>query len=521
MANFNCLYEPWIPVIDKNGEYREYGIIELLEKSPELMEISVPSPLIEFGLYKLLITFLTDALRYKEIEELSEDFLNGEFPIEKIKEYVNFCGEDSFDLFNENNPFLQTKYDEEYDVGKERSIALLIHQFPSGHNSIHFDHILQDERELSFSECAKALTAVNIFCTAETQGPKDRRPSGINNAPPWYVLLKQENLFKTLMLNIWIPNGLEIDVYDPGPIWRSKREIIPQKKIQETSYLEGLTWMARRITLIPSKDKKVKKMWFQAGLNYTGYDMWTDPFVGYKYIEKAEIIEKTSIKPRNGRSSWRDLNGLLFLKGTNMKKITYKRPKIIDQFYNFCEFMEEKFNKKIYVKINLYGLVTDNAKNLNWYRESFYIDKEDLEPRKAKFISESIELAEKEETMLKVALKILLNQTEKKNEINLKKNFKKFRKGFFESIQESISKMYFENLKNVFFGEFLNLVSETPADNPDWNERPYKIWKKSIVKNLNICFNEAEKLAGSRASSIKRTVEAEKNLNMQIGKLSG
>jgi hypothetical protein len=183
--------------------------------------------------------------------------------------------------------------------------------------------------------------------------------------------------------------------------------------------------------------------------------------------------------------------------------------------------MEEKFNKKIYVKINLYGLVTDNAKNLNWYRESFYIDKEDLEPRKAKFISESIELAEKEETMLKVALKILLNQTEKKNEINLKKNFKKFRKGFFESIQESISKMYFENLKNVFFGEFLNLVSETPADNPDWNERPYKIWKKSIVKNLNICFNEAEKLAGSRASSIKRTVEAEKNLNMQIGKLSG
>lgn len=495
MANFNCLYEPWIPVIDKNGEYREYGILELLEKSPELMGISVPSPLIEFGLYRLLITFLTDALRYKEIEELSEDFLNGEFPIEKIKEYVNFCGEDSFDLFNENKPFLQTKYDEEYDVGKERSIALLIHQFPSGHNSIHFDHILQDERELSFSECARALTAVNIFCTSGTQGP-----SSINNAPPWYVLLKQENLFKTLMLNIWIPKNLEINIYEPGPIWRSKREIIPHKKIQETSYLEGLTWMARRITLIPNENNKIETIYFQAGEDFTGYGTWIDPFLGYYYSEKNPL--KTSIKPKNGRSSWRDLNGLLLLRNKTIGKRVYLRPKIIDQYSEINEYMKNEWGEEINLMVSVYGLITNQAKYSNWLKDSFSIDKHDLEEKKAEFISKSIELAENGENILKTSLKILLNH-------------------FSDSIQESISKMYFENLKNDFFGEFLISVSGISADNPNWNEKPNKIWIKSIVKNLNICLDEAEKLAGNRANSIKRAVEARKNLNIQISKLSG
>ena len=496
MASFNCLYEPWIPAKDKNGEISEYSILDILEKASELVEISDTSPLIEFGIHRLLITFLTDAFRYEDIEELSEDYLNDKFSMKKIKKYIKDCGDNSFDLFNEENPFLQTKYDETYDGKKEKTIALLVHQFPSGNNSIHFDHNFQNERELNFSECARVLSTFNLFCTAETQGSKNRRPSSINGTPPWYVLLKQENLFKTLILNIWIPNGLEIEIYEPGPVWRNKREIIPEKKVQDTSYLEGLTWMARRITLIPNDKNKVKEVYFQAGEDFIGYGTWIDPFLGYYYTEKNPLI--TSLKPKNYRSSWRDLNGLLLLKNKKQGNRIYIRPKIVDQFLEVNEFLSSEFDKNLLLKETTYGLVTNQAKYLNWMEEEFSIDKNDLEPRKAEFISQSIEMAEKEEFALKKSVEILLEDLS-------------------DSIQEGISKTYFENLKNDFFGSFLTSVSETPAEEPNWNEKPNEIWINSIIKALNNCFNEAEKLAGSRASSIKKIVKARNALSKEIG----
>ncbi|MBL8065520.1 MAG: type I-E CRISPR-associated protein Cse1/CasA, partial [Chthonomonadaceae bacterium] len=59
---FNVLTEPWIPVIRLDGTRDELGILPCLEQAHELREIRDPSPIIEFGLYRLLVAFVLDAL---------------------------------------------------------------------------------------------------------------------------------------------------------------------------------------------------------------------------------------------------------------------------------------------------------------------------------------------------------------------------------------------------------------------------------------------------------------------------
>jgi hypothetical protein len=73
---FDVLSEPWIPARAKDGSIQQYGIRELLCKSPELLEITDESPMNEFGMYRLLFTLLMDALdlQYREdLEDLLED----------------------------------------------------------------------------------------------------------------------------------------------------------------------------------------------------------------------------------------------------------------------------------------------------------------------------------------------------------------------------------------------------------------------------------------------------------------
>lgn len=141
LVTFNVLTEPWIPIEDFQGRIQEYGILEALEKAHELRCISDSSPLFQYGLYRLLVALLTDALRPQSVDDLLDIYDAGRLPMERIIQYTAECDKDGtcFDLFDPVRPFLQSAWDEELDSKAIRSIALLIHDLPSGNNAIHFD----------------------------------------------------------------------------------------------------------------------------------------------------------------------------------------------------------------------------------------------------------------------------------------------------------------------------------------------------------------------------------------------
>jgi CRISPR system Cascade subunit CasA len=139
-SSFDVLEQPWIPVIRRDGSREELGILPCLEHAHELREIRDPSPTEEFGLYRLLITFVLDALvladrRPEHPLDLGALIDEGHFDAQMLRHYVAQCG-DVFDLFHPERPFLQSAG----ATGEQKSVFDFYPVFPSGANVVHFSH---------------------------------------------------------------------------------------------------------------------------------------------------------------------------------------------------------------------------------------------------------------------------------------------------------------------------------------------------------------------------------------------
>ena len=107
---FNLLDRGWIPVVCEDGTRKLLGIRQTLAQAHELREISDPSPLDEYSLYRFLGLFLMDALRPEETEDIEDLLEAGRFDMKRIEAYIAQCQSEgvSFDLFDEKRPFLQS-----------------------------------------------------------------------------------------------------------------------------------------------------------------------------------------------------------------------------------------------------------------------------------------------------------------------------------------------------------------------------------------------------------------------------
>ena len=309
--HFNVLTEPWIPVVDPSGNQQELGILDTLERAHELREISDGSPLVEYGLHRLLCVFLMDALRPEELFDIEDLLEEGRFDMEKIRDYVQTCQEEgaSFDLFDEERPFLQTPYREEWDKEK-KSAAYLDCTIPTGNNHVHFCHA-REEILLSYGQAARFLTTCPLFITAGAQG----YPSSINAAPPFFTLLQGRNLFETLV-NTMVPLE-EIEDFDSIPVsWRSHKAVVPKQQEAQTSWIYGMLYPARRILLIPESEG-VREIYFSQGMNFCEPLNWTDPHVTYRYGKDGRF----PWRPNGTKAVWRNLQDLVDVGGRHAPKI--------------------------------------------------------------------------------------------------------------------------------------------------------------------------------------------------------
>lgn len=325
MAHFDVLTEPWIPVIDLDGNRKELGILETLKQASELKEISDTIITNEYGVFRFLCAFLMDAYQPNDWRDLADLYDNKSFDIQIIQNYINECKKEgvSFDLFDKENPFLQTKYNNVYDK-KLSSIAALNIALPSGNNHIHFNHDREEKQSMSFAEAARSLCALNLFCTAAAQG----YPSTINGAPPIYFILDDKNLFGSLVYSMVAVGENKNTPYNKPPVlWRNKEEIIPKTQKAATSVLEGMIYPCRRVILQPEADGTVKNIYLCQGKNFTAYDSWRDPHVSYLKTEKGRI----SLKPNIEKEPWRNITTIITEEETApifMKKII--REKLMD-----------------------------------------------------------------------------------------------------------------------------------------------------------------------------------------------
>lgn len=368
MASFDVLTRPWIPSSQREtGAVGERGILDTLEMAHDLAEIVDPSPLIRFGLYRLLIAFVIDAYELRDLDDLVHLLETARFDRSRLEAYADICGRNCFDLFDANCPFMQAEKNDDLDR-KIHPVRRLFRHLPCGTNVAHFHHNSRKEDAIAPAPCARAIASVPPFMTA---GGTGLSPS-INGSPPRYALISGASLFEYICFNACV---LPIaSATGNAPVaWRNCDPVSPSEK-NRYSLLQALTWQPRRMRLIPSvggvcsytggaSDTLVRKLVFCAGHRALGG--WYDPQVAYSIGAKGTI----SIRMRERREAWRDLAPLALLRArdyeTEKAHVRFERPLVVEQYRRLIE--EGVLSKQAPLTLEVYECRTDmKTKIFEW-----------------------------------------------------------------------------------------------------------------------------------------------------------
>ena len=358
---YSVLTEPVIPVLMEDGSEKSVGIKEAFLNAHKIKDILGNNPLERYAVLRLLIAFAMDMLHPETGYDRADLLQKGGFDADALENYITVCEKDGprFDLFDEEHPFLQSRYSEELDSKARKPAAVILHALPSGNNHIFIDHRLAEEHRISFPDAFRALCASYVFCVSGTAGP-----SSVNNTPPLFAIVIGQNLFETIVINMISVAEAGSLPYGIGEVaWRQDKEIIPRMQVASVSLLEGMTWMPRRITLIPAEDgQTIDYVYCQAGLNFQGNDLWCDPHVP-RFRKKDDTFG--TVKPEIGREVWRDAGTLLY--DHDSKRV--RQPLAIRCMANL--FDEEDFPD--WIPIRVAGLITNQAAYTGWCEDELSV----------------------------------------------------------------------------------------------------------------------------------------------------
>lgn len=346
--SYSVLQEKWIPMSDG----RKYSLWECLEHAHELERISCASPLETYAVHRFLCAFVMDALQLSNKRERLSLLQKGRFDMNVFQAYVNLCEQEgvNFDLFDEKRPFMQSGYNQKYDLAT-KPVAIVASELPSGNNHIFLEHRLADDHCLPVDVALRSMLSGYVFCTAAAQG----YPSSVNNTPCLYVIIHGTTLFETLVLS-------SISKKEAGNLaygkvaWREERDIVPKEEFATIDLLQGMTWQPRRVTLLKGETDCIRRVYFSQGRSFKGNQLWRDPHVPYRLLKDGSY---NSIKPQSGRSLWRDLGGLAVSKENRFGR----QPQIIaalPEEWPLC-------------RVSVTGLITNNATLVDTVHEEMLI----------------------------------------------------------------------------------------------------------------------------------------------------
>ena len=346
-VSFSVLDQAWIPVTAWSGQEEMLGIREVLARSQELREISTASPLEEYSLYRFLGLFLMDMLRPESEIEIEDLLAAGSFDMDAVEKYIAVCKAEgvSFDLFDTERPFLQSKYDPAVD-GEPKPVRILDFTRASGNNHTHFDHE-GGEQVLAPDKAARLLLVTYLFCTAAAQG----YPSGVNASPPYFGVIQGHTLFETLVYTLMPLDGIGNTFDSPPVLWRRTAPIVPKQEVGKTSWLHGMLFPTRRIHLVPDEKGNVAAVHLCQGENFVNKQIWRDPYVTYRNGKEGFF----PMRPSADRAIWRNLSDIVNIPGGQASQLL--------TLYRNIQMQDA-------VNLTLYGVETSQASYLGVCRHS-------------------------------------------------------------------------------------------------------------------------------------------------------
>lgn len=357
---FNILYEPWMGVIDMNGNETQVGLRDYLVNahlykcSAENRQFAVLRRLQQ----RLAETFVMDIFGLN-IDTETSLLDTGYFDAKKIDTYIKQCKESgvSFDLFDENRPFMQTDkktFEKIFKSKKSVSVATINPRMGSGNNKVFFNNVstknyientaakdcrdsyydsvynkkytVENAEVVSFAEYMNLLLIAH--CIAGQGGAGYRSGLMCVGVPPILYHIdsdKNQTLFHSILMNIAFDS--KHNVKNDAPLWRwatyeRGKENLNSCKTDTVNVpkMEGMffpvMYLYPDLSSIDETNKTISKVYKinidigEADLIAAARERWieeTEPSVSVREIKTASRIFKTGTRFAESNRSWLDI----------------------------------------------------------------------------------------------------------------------------------------------------------------------------------------------------------------------
>lgn len=357
---FNILYEPWMGVIDMNGNETQVGLRDYLVNahlykcSAENRQFAVLRRLQQ----RLAETFVMDIFGLN-IDTETSLLDTGYFDAKKIDTYIKQCKESgvSFDLFDKNRPFMQTDkktFEKIFKSKKSVSVATINPRMGSGNNKVFFNNVstknyientaakdcrdsyydsvynkkytVENAEVVSFAEYMNLLLIAH--CIAGQGGAGYRSGLMCVGVPPILYHIdsdKNQTLFHSILMNIAFDS--KHNVKNDAPLWRwatyeRGKENLNSCKTDTVNVpkMEGMffpvMYLYPDLSSIDETNKTISKVYKinidigEADLIAAARERWieeTEPSVSVREIKTASRTFKTGTRFAESNRSWLDI----------------------------------------------------------------------------------------------------------------------------------------------------------------------------------------------------------------------
>ena len=347
---FNLLYEPWIQVLNLNGETEEVSLLSVMERAHEFRCLAGELPTQDVAILRLLLAILYATFTRVNVQGERESIGNASealkrwkslwelncFPIEPIKARLCYY-EERFFLFHPERPFYQVAGLHEAN-GKSNTIAQIVSDVPSRAERRFLSTKSGKKAEtLTYAEATRWLVSMQAWDYA---GKKASVVGGCPNGGGTGWLGKigtiypiSCTLFETLMLNFVLLKSDGSLLPYASPTWEENQLPTPKKADRSpTGYCELLTWQSRRVRLFAGEGSDSSLV---TGVLYSNGDVFETPDTIIEQMSGWHMSTQGDTKGhfipnkhQKERSLWRDLNSIL-PQSTNSSDVNYHNPGVI------------------------------------------------------------------------------------------------------------------------------------------------------------------------------------------------
>lgn len=336
---FNLLHEPWIMVINREGEPNELSLLTVLERAHEIRCLAGELPSQDVAILRLILAVLYATFTRVDVDGQQKTIKNRKealerwkglwdlkrFPMGPIKKRLCLY-EERFFLFHPEWPFYQVYFkdppaDENgatIDFTQRYARELIGDVAECGDKSRLFTGRTVNNKIL-FSEAARWLLNILAFDVAPAGRPSRERITVKGYGLPWVsglgvVWLEGNNLFETFMLNFVLVDQKE-EPWKISNVYWETNEACTADMLKDIGFhrpknpAELFTMQFRRIQLeCDEKEKYVTgfKLWsgIKADYDKANYEIMTTWKKGKEYEPQKHIA---------GKQMWRDFSALISL----------------------------------------------------------------------------------------------------------------------------------------------------------------------------------------------------------------